>query len=202
MYPDETEESVAYDEPFARFGEFYAAAIANGMADPNAMTLATVAADGQPSTRTVLLKGYDATGFAFYTNLESRKGREIQAHPLVSLTFFWRELGRQAHVRGRAEAVRDEEADAYFATRPRGSQLGAWASRQSHPLKSREELLARLAEAEELFADEEVPRPPHWSGFRVIPLEIELWTAGEHRLHHRRLYRRAGDGWRVVTLFP
>jgi pyridoxamine 5'-phosphate oxidase len=189
-------------EPFARFQRWYDEVHASGLVkEPTAMTLATVSADGQPSVRVVLLKGYDERGFVFYTNLESRKGRDIAENPRVGLCFFWEDFGRQVRVRGVAERVSDEEADAYFASRARESQLGAWASLQSSALSSREELEERFA----LFAERypgAVPRPPHWSGLRVVPSEIELWEAGAHRLHHRELYVREGDGWRRSLLFP
>lgn len=198
--------TAALAEPFERFAAVFEMARSSGMPDPNAMILATASADGVPSSRTVLLKDFDTDGFVFYTNFESRKGREILANPRVSLTFFWRSLaehgGRQVHIRGRAETVTDEEADAYFASRPRGSRIGAWASRQSRPLAGREELLEAVRREEERFEGREVPRPPHWSGFRVVPAEIELWEAGEFRLHDRELYVREGDGWRVTKLYP
>jgi len=193
---------VSAEDPIERFRQVYEEAVATGMADPNAMIVATVGPDGQPSTRTVLLKDFDRRGFVFYTNYESRKGREALANPRVSLTFFWRELDKQVHVRGRAEPVSDEEADAYFASRPRGSQLGAWASRQSRPMRSRAELLAEVAKVEARHVLGKVPRPPHWSGFRVVPHEIEFWTAGKFRLHDRQLFEREGEGWKVTTLFP
>jgi len=189
-------------DPFAAFDKVFAEAEATGMADPNAMLLATAAADGQPSSRVVLLKHVDERGFVFYTNLESRKAREIRANPKVSMTFFWRRLGKQVHVRGRAEQVSDEEADAYFASRPRGSQIGAWASRQSRPLKSRAELLKAIAKVEARFLGRPVPRPPHWSGFRVVPHFFEFWVSGTFRLHDRTTYERQGDGWRRYKLYP
>ncbi|MCB1034878.1 MAG: pyridoxamine 5'-phosphate oxidase [Acidobacteria bacterium] len=189
-------------EPFDRFRELLGLAEASGLADPNAMTLTTVGEDGFPSSRMVLLKSVDEEGFVFYTNLESRKGRQILAHPKASLTFFWRPLDVQVHVEGEARQVSDEEADAYFATRPRGSQLGAWASRQSRPMKGRAELLAEVAKVEARYLARAVPRPPHWSGFRVVPRRIEFWKAGTFRLHHRELYEPSGDGWTVTVLFP
>jgi pyridoxamine 5'-phosphate oxidase len=190
-------------EPIARLRALLGEAIATGMPDPNAMVMATAGPGGQPSSRVVLLKDFDERGFVFYTNLGSRKAVEILANPLVSLSFFWRPLDRQATVLGRAEAVADAEADEYFASRPRGSQIGAWASRQSRPLASREELLAELARVDALYAGKPVPRPRHWSGFRVVPSSIELWTAGADRLHHRELYERtAAGGWRKSLLYP
>ena len=187
--------------PFDRFREVFDEARASGMSDPNAMVLSTVGEDGRPSSRAVLLKDFDEHGFVFYTNLESRKGREILAHPEVCLLFYWRELGKQVRVEGRAEQVSDEEADAYFASRSHGSQLGAWASRQSRPMKSRAELLAEVAKVQLRFPGK-VPRPPHWSGFRVVPRSFEFWVAGKFRLHDRTVFERTADGWTTYTLFP
>jgi pyridoxamine 5'-phosphate oxidase len=197
-----SDESTEPESPFERFRAVFALASATGMRDPNAMVVTSVAADGQPSSRVVLLKELDEHGFVFFTNLESRKGREILGHPQVSLSFFWREIQQQVTVLGRAERVTDAEADTYFATRPRGSQIGAWASRQSRPLPSREKLLQEVAAVEERFSGSEVPRPPHWSGFRVVPSLFEFWIAGEFRLHDRTRYERAGDAWRWSKLYP
>ncbi len=191
------------EDPIERFREFYQEAAATGMDDPNAMVVSSVDAEGRPSSRVVLLKDFDATGFVFYTNLESRKGAEILANPDVSLSFYWRETGKQVVIRGRAEPVSAAEADAYFATRPRTSQLGAWASRQSRPLKSRPHLMARVAKYEAKFLTGAVPRPPHWSGFRVVPSYIELWVAGTFRLHDRTLFERTDDdSWTSRKLNP
>lgn len=189
-------------EPFARFREFLSAAEATGMSNPNAMVLSTVGAEGQPSSRVVLLKGFDERGFVFYTNLESRKGREIAGNPKVSLSFYWRQLDKQAVVLGQAEPVSAEEADAYFATRPRGSQLGAWASQQSRPLPNRAHLVAEVAKLEARYLGRSIPRPPHWSGWRVIPHWIELWISGAFRLHDRTVYERIPEGWRVTKRYP
>lgn len=189
-------------DPIARFRALFERAEATDMVDPNAMVVSTVDALGRPSSRVVLLKSFDERGFVFYTNLESRKGGEIAANPHVCLNFFWRELDRQVRVRGRAEPVDREEADAYFASRPRDSQLGAWASRQSRPLADRRQLLDRIAEHEARFANEPVPRPPFWSGFRVVPSSIEIWAAGEARLHERVVYEKTVDGWTATTLYP
>jgi pyridoxamine 5'-phosphate oxidase len=172
------------------------------MDDPNAMLVSSVDADGRPSARTVLLKSFDDQGFVFYTNYESRKGRQILANPNVSLHFFWRELERQVGIEGVAERVTDEEADAYFATRPRGSQLGAWASRQSRPMPSRATLLAEVAKVEARYLGRSVPRPPHWSGFRVVPRRFEFWVAGRFRLHDRTVFEREDGGWRSQKLYP
>ena len=168
------------------------------------MTLATVGADGRPSARVVLLKDADEDGLVFYTNLESRKGREALARPDVALLFWWGPLESQVRFEGRAERVTDGEADAYFATRARGSQLGAWASSQSSPLASRTDLTAKLAEVTEKFEGMPVPRPPHWSGLRVKPLAVEFWKNRPDRLHERELYTREKPGapWSVQLLNP
>jgi len=192
----------AADDPFERFRAVFDEALASGMENPNAMVLATVSADGRPSSRVVLLKGFDERGFAFYTNLESRKGLELAGNPQVSLNFYWRELGRQVEIRGTAERVSDGEADVYFASRPRGSQLGAWASRQSRPMASRAELMAAVAKIEARYLGRAIPRPSHWSGFRVVPSSFEFWVAGTFRLHKRTLFERSSDGWRSRLLFP
>lgn len=197
-----SEEIRPHNEPFDRFREVLAEAEGTGMVDANAMVVSSVGPEGQPSSRVVLLKGVDDRGFVFYTNLESRKGREIRSHPKVSLSFFWRELGRQVVVLGTAERVSDEEADAYFATRHRTSQLGAWASQQSRPLSSRAHLVAEVAKLEARYLGRPVPRPAHWSGFRVIPHWIEFWVNGTFRLHDRTVYERVEGGWRVVRLYP
>jgi pyridoxamine 5'-phosphate oxidase len=194
--------AVPFPEPFSRFREVLTEAEATGMANPNAMTLSTVDAEGQPSSRTVLLKGFDERGFVFYTNLESRKGREIAGDPRVSLNFYWRQLDKQVVVLGRAERVSGEEADAYFATRPRASQLGAWASQQSRPLPGRTALVAEVAKLEARYLGRSIPRPPHWSGFRVTPHWIEFWVSGAFRLHDRTVYERVEDGWRVTKRYP
>jgi pyridoxamine 5'-phosphate oxidase len=170
--------------------------------EPTAMTLATVGSDGQPSARLVLLKAVDERGFVFYTNLRSRKGRDLATNPRAALTFHWQPLEVQVRIEGVAEQVDDGEADEYFATRPRGSQLSAWASDQSEPIARDGELDARFAEAERRFAGRDVPRPPHWSGYRVIPERIEFWRNRPSRLHERRLFEREGDGWRESVLYP
>jgi pyridoxamine 5'-phosphate oxidase len=189
-------------DPFAQFAELYRAAIATGTKNPNAMTLSTVGPDGAPSSRQVLLKHFDRDGFVFYTNLESRKARQIAGNPLVSLNFYWRDIDRQVIVEGRAEPVSDAEADAYFATRDRGSQVGAWASRQSRPLSSRVALAAEVAEIAQHYARRKVPRPPFWSGFRVVPRYFEFWAEGAARLHDRIAFERTARGWRRRRLYP
>lgn len=166
------------------------------------MSLATVSPDGVPSVRTVLLKSVDARGFVFYTNLESRKGRELRATPLAALCFYWPALDLQIRIEGIVEPVSDDEADAYFASRPRESQIGAWASLQSEELASMNALRDRVAEMKARFADGPVPRPPHWSGRRVVPSSIEFWEAGEFRLHERRHYERDNGGWKMRRLYP
>ncbi len=196
-----SETTPASEDPIERFRELFEEAVATGIDDPNAMVVSSVDAEGRPSSRVVLLKGFDASGFVFYTNFESRKGTEILGNPNVSLSFYWRETRKQVTIRGRAEPVSGEEADAYFATRARTSQLGAWASQQSRPLKNRAYLLARVAKYEAKFLGP-VPRPPHWSGFRVVPATIEIWVAGVFRLHVRTLFERAGDGWTSRKLNP
>ncbi len=189
-------------EPFERFGEVFAEATAKISQDPNAVSLATVDARGRPTVRVVLLKGYDQQGFVFYTNTRSTKGRALGETRVAALNFYWPALARQVRVEGLAEPVSDAEADDYFATRPRSSQLGAWASHQSEVLTDRSELEARLAETTRRFEGRPVPRPPHWSGFRVRPDRIEFWRAHEFRLHWREAYVKAGDGWQHQWLNP
>lgn len=172
------------------------------LAEPTAMTLATVDDAGRPSARIVLLKDVDARGFVFYTNYESRKGRELLAHPWAALCFHWQPMERQVRVEGSVERVTDAEADAYFASRARMSRIGAWASRQSATLATDAELQQRVREVEARFAGGDVPRPPNWSGFRVVPERIEFWRGRPYRLHERILYERDDTGWRVRRLFP
>jgi pyridoxamine 5'-phosphate oxidase len=190
-------------DPLREFAELYRRAVQEIPVDPNAVVLSTVGEGGRPSSRVVLLKGFDARGFSFYTNLESRKARELKANPFAALCFLWRPLEKQVRVEGRVEPVGVEEANEYFASRPRGSQIGAWASRQSEELPSRAELDARVAELEARYAGVPVPRPPHWSGLRLVPDRVEIWTSRPSRLHDRVLYRRAaGGGWTKVMLYP
>jgi len=192
-------------DPFAEFRALLARAEGTDrtlLPEPHAVALATVGADGGPSARIVLLKGLDDRGFVFYTNQTSRKGREIARHARVALVFHWQPLERQVRVEGTAEGVSDAEADAYFATRSRDSQIGAWASLQSEPLASDAVLYERVREMERRFEGREVPRPAHWGGYRVIPSRIEFWHGRPHRLHERRVFEREGNGWAMHRLFP
>jgi pyridoxamine 5'-phosphate oxidase len=194
----------AKDDPLALFADWYAEAEKSEPNDPSAMALATVGADGTPSCRMVLLKSYDASGFVFYTNYESRKGRQLLAQPKAALLFHWKSLRRQVRLEGSISQTSPQEADAYFATRDRGSQIGAWASDQSRPLESRFALEKRVAEFTARHVVGKVPRPPHWSGFRLQPLLIEFWQDGAFRLHDRLEYSRpaAGAPWSTRTLYP
>jgi len=190
------------DDPIAIFEAWMAEAAASEPNDPNAVCLATAKPGGAPSARMVLLKGVDARGFVFYTNLESRKGGELAANPQAALCFHWKSLARSVRVEGPVEQVSDAEADAYYASRARTSRLGAWASKQSRPLESRFALEKAVAEYGLKYAIGEIPRPAFWSGFRVLPRRIELWRDMPFRLHERRVFHRDGSGWRVETLYP
>jgi pyridoxamine 5'-phosphate oxidase len=191
------------NDPFAHFQTWMAEAEVSEPSDPNAMTVVTATADGKPSGRTILLKGVDSRGFVFYTNKQSRKADELAANTAIFLLFFWKSLGRQIRIEGEVEHVTDAEADAYYATRPRISRLGAWASHQSRPLATRAELERRLAEFEAKYPGEDIPRPPHWSGYRVIPAYFEFWQNMPFRLHDRTIYEPASDGgWTSGKLFP
>ena len=189
-------------DPFALFDTWFAEAKSAERNDPNAMALATATADGVPSVRMVLLKGHGPQGFTFYTHADSRKGEELAANPNAALLFHWKTLRRQVRIEGPVEQVPDEEADAYFATRSRDSQLGAWASDQSRPLDTRATFEARYNEMRDWFDGKDVTRPPRWTGFRVVPRQIEFWTDRAHRLHERCLFTRTTDGWIEGLLYP
>ena len=198
------------DDPFALFDAWFAEAQASEPNDPNAMALATADADGRPSVRMVLLKGHGAEGFVFYTNREGRKAGDLAANPLAALLFHWKSLRRQVRIEGAVSHVTNAESDGYFASRSRDSQLGAWASEQSRPLDRRETFEARFAEAQARFEGGDVPRPPHWGGYRVNPSTIEFWQDRAYRLHERRVFTRtppgsgsgAGRGWTQGLLYP
>ena len=196
------DEEAVDPDPVMQFRLWLNAAVAADIADPNAMVLSTVGLDGAPSARTVLLKGLDERGFVFFTNRRSRKAQELAARPAASLLFGWIALGRQVIVRGQATAVADDEADGYFASRPRGSQLAAWASQQSDVVAGRDVVDAAMDAAAQRFVDSVIPRPPHWGGYRIIPAEIEFWQGRENRLHDRLRYRRMDADWAVERLWP
>lgn len=190
------------DDPFRLFGAWFDEARAAEPNDPDAMALATATPDGRPSVRIVLLKGFGPDGFTFYTNAESRKGEELTANPFAALLFHWKSLRRQVRIEGPISEVSSAEADAYFATRSRDSQLGAHASRQSRPLDRRATFEAQYEEMKLRFRGRDVPRPERWTGFRLNPERLEFWTDRPHRLHERRLFVRDGDGWSEGLLYP
>lgn len=190
------------EEPFALFSQWLEDAGRLEPNDPNAVALATVDAQGMPNVRMVLLKGVDGRGFVFYTNLESQKGVELLSAMKAAMCFHWKSLRRQVRVRGPVEIVSDAEADAYYATRPRGSRIGAWASQQSRPLESRRELERAVADFDALHPTDDIPRPAHWSGFRIIPESLEFWHDRPFRLHDRIRFSRAGDVWEKARLYP
>jgi pyridoxamine 5'-phosphate oxidase len=189
-------------EPFRLFAEWLDDATKSETNDPNGVALATVDADGMPNVRMVLLKGFDERGFVFYTNFESAKGREILGSMKAAMCFHWKSLRRQVRIRGPVEIVTDAEADDYYATRPRGSRIGAWASKQSRPLESRFALEKAVAEYTAKYAIGNIPRPKHWSGFRIVPSSIEFWHDRPFRLHDRVMFTRDGDGWAKARLYP
>jgi pyridoxamine 5'-phosphate oxidase len=190
------------DDPIALFAAWFGEAEDAGVDVPETMTLATADSDGAPSARMVLLKGADEDGFVFYSGYVSRKAGELERNPRAALVFYWRPLGKQVRVEGRVERVSEAESAAYFATRPRGSQIAAWASQQSNPLAGREDLERRYAELEREYEGRDVPLPPHWGGFRVRPEAIEFWQHRDNRLHDRIRYTRAREGWRSELLSP
>ncbi len=190
------------NEPFTLFSKWFTEAEAAEPDNPNAMALATVDAQGLPNVRIILLKEFGPKGFVFYTNLESAKGTELTATPKAAIVLYWKSLNRQIRVRGNIECVSAEEADAYFSSRPREAQLGAWASKQSHPLESRSALEKEIAKVAAHHATASVPRPPHWSGFRLVPLSIEFWADRPFRLHDRLLFTRNDAGWTKTQLYP
>ena len=190
------------NDPFAFFARWFAEAQASEPNDPNAMTVATTNQEGHPSARIVLLKEWDEKGFVFYTNKESRKGDELRENPRAALLFFWKSLHRQIRIEGSVEHVTDAEADAYYTSRPRVSRLGAWASIQSRPLAERAILEARVKEFEDRFPGDAIPRPAHWSGYRIVPRYMEFWQDMPFRLHDRTVFTRQGAGWTVGKIFP
>jgi pyridoxamine 5'-phosphate oxidase len=197
--------SYPVQNPLSRFNRLYAQAQAIDRAilpEPNAMSLATVGMSGSPSVRIVLMKDVDERGFVFYTNLEGRKGRDLRTRPFAAICFHWPQLDVQVRAEGPVTQVSDEEADAYFATRARSSQIGAWASIQSQPIEHADDLALRVAEYEKKFDGESVPRPPFWSGFRLRPEKIEFWKSRPGRLHERHLYTRTEESWTLETLYP
>lgn len=189
-------------DPVAQFNAWYRTARRLWLPQPDAFTLATAGSDGRPAGRMLLLKNADEKGFVFYTNYDSRKAAELDANPRATMVFFWTEFYRQVRVEGRLEKVSDAESDAYFASRPRGSQIGAWASRQSAEIAGREVLEARCREIEQRFAGQPVPRPPNWGGYRLTPDRVEFWQGRPSRLHDRLCYLKDGAGWRVARLSP
>ncbi len=189
-------------DPFVQFQTWFTEAEATEVNDANAMSVATVAANGRPSLRILLLKGFDERGFAFFTNMQSRKGDQLAAHAVAALTFHWKSLRRQVRIEGLVEPVTPQEADEYFASRPRGSQIGAWASQQSRPLDQRETLEAAIRAVEARYEGQPVPRPPHWSGYRVVPDYIEFWQDREFRLHDRIVFTRTDGEWAKQRFYP
>ena len=189
-------------DPIAQFGVWFEEALAADLLEPNAMVLSTVHPDGSPSGRVVLLKGFDERGFVFYSNYQSQKAADMETHSLAALTFWWDKLERQVRIEGRVEQVSASESDAYFAVRPRGSQIGAWVSAQSAVIDSREVLYQKQVELEAHFAQTTIERPPHWGGYRVVPASVEFWQGRSSRLHDRLRYRREAQNWLIERLSP
>lgn len=196
------ESNAIYLEAIDRFKALFSRASEGPLREPAAVTLATVDASGQPSMRVVLLRNFDERGFVVFTNSMSRKGRQLAANPHTALCFHWDFLGEQVRIEGASEKIDDRESDDYWTSRPRESQIGAWASQQSERLPHRKELELRVQEYEEKFADQDVPRPPHWYGYRIVPQRIEFWKEGAHRLHTRTIYERGESGWALFELYP
>lgn len=200
--PDRKTAMIELLNPISRFNDALKRAEQTGLQLPNGATLATAGANGFPSSRVVLVKRADANGFVFYTNLDSRKSRELRDNPKASLCFWWPPLEQQVRVEGGVEPVAPADADAYWKTRPRGSQIAAWASRQSEPLRSRDELVGQFERIRRKYDGRPVPRPPFWSGFRLVPERIEFWSGHDDRLHERELFTKTGDGWQKTLLCP
>ena len=196
------DESTVLPDPVSQFSAWFEEVLQKVNQDPNAVILSVADENGRPSSRTVLLKGFDENGFIFYTNYQSRKGRVVEENPYASLTFFWAGLMRQVHVEGKVEKTDEKTSDEYFQSRPLSSKLGAWASDQSRPIPNRLELEVRLKEAEKKFEGEIIPRPPHWGGYRVIPERVEFWQGRLNRLHDRICYTKNGDNWQITRLMP
>jgi len=201
-FAEELDERVIDRDPINEFKRWFDDAVASGMKLPEAMTLATATPDGTPSARVVLLKSVDTDGFVFYTNYSSAKARDLEANPAAALVFYWSQFDRQVRVQGVVEHVTPEESQAYFRTRPRESQIGAWASPQSEVIENRETLEARVAELEEIYGDREIECPEHWGGYRVKPTRIEFWKGRLGRLHDRIVYERDGASWKISRLAP
>lgn len=190
-------------DPFVFFKQWFKEADANEFADTNAVCLATADEYGRPAARIVLVKDFGEKGFTFFTNRDSRKGRALAVNPHAAMTFYWKSVDRQVHIEGGVAVLDDAESDSYYASRPRGSRIGAWASPQSRPMDERKMLLNRVKECEIKYdGDENIPRPSYWGGYRLIPARIEFWQEGQFRLHHRILYTRQGDGWQRQMLYP